>query len=548
MIRTLLILLCAALPAISARLTATTVPQEDRPGQTCELVVRGGLVVDGSGGAARQLDIAVCEGRICLLGDLPEDLAAAETIDASGLVIAPGFVDVHAHADLAAARRGDARNFVAMGVTTIVTGNCGSHRLGLEAHLAEVEKNGIAINYASLVGHGTVRSEVLGGANRAPTAEELQRMCALVEQEMRAGAFGMSTGLIYVPGTYAETDEIVALAEVVAKHGGVYASHVRNEGDHGLDAIREALEIGERAGLPVHVSHLKASGKPNWGNGERIVALLREARANGKQVTGDQYAYTASSTSLDVLFPSAALSEGRRAFAERLENEPAFRAEMHQALLAGIERSGFGDLHYAQIASSPGHREYQGLRLSEAAERMSGDRSPEAQANAAIALMIASKGSRVGMVYHKMTEDDVETILREPFVAVASDSGIRLYDTAERPHPRGAGNNPRVLGRYVREREVLPLELAIHKMTRLPATVFGLTDRGEIAIGKHADLVVFDAATITDRATYEDPLAAPEGIRYVFVNGTAVVRDGERTDARPGMVLRHTSSAARDDR
>lgn len=505
-----------------------------------DILIRDGTLIDGANTPRRLADVAVRDGRIAAIAEPGSlsDAGATRVIDAKGLVVAPGFIDTHAHADLEALRRPDAHNFVAMGVTTIITGNCGGSVDDVSEHLGKLESQGIALNYGTLVGHGTVRSAVMGTANRAPTEDELAKMKELVARAMDAGAFGMSTGLIYVPGTYATTDELVALSRVVARHGGLYASHMRNEGEHVLDSIREALEIGRRAELPVHLSHLKISFKPSWGGSRELCALIESARKNGARVTGDQYVYTASSTSLDVLFPSDALAIGRKSFCEKLTGDESFRNAMKEALLSDMARNGFGDLSYAQIASAPGTDDVAGLRIPEVAKKLLGDDSVDAQADAAIALMTRSEGRRVSMCYHKMCEEDLERILALPFVSIASDAGIRLHRTADKPHPRGAGNNPRVLGRYVRERGVIPLELAIHKMTVLPATVFGLGGRGSVAVGNAADLVVFDPETVADAATYDEPTAAPRGIPFVFVNGTLVVDGGAQTEARPGRILR----------
>ncbi|MBK8974501.1 MAG: D-aminoacylase [Planctomycetes bacterium] len=523
-----------------AQHAAATLPKAD-------LLLAGGLVIDGTGAPPRRADVAIRGDRIVAIGDALA-VEVARTVDCAGRVVAPGFIDVHTHADTVAARRGDARNFVAMGVTTIVTGNCGTSVDDLAAHFAAVERHCIAVNYGSLVGHGTVRSAVLGSANRAPNADELARMRALVRAGLDAGAFGLSTGLIYVPGTFAETDEIVALCEEVAAVDGVYATHMRDEGDRVLQSIDEALEIGRRAGCRVHLSHLKASGRPNWGRSEQIADRLAAARAAGQPVTGDQYAYTASSTSLDVLFPSEVLAEGRRAFAQHLADDAAFRAAMSTALLRTMERSGFGDLSYAQIATAPRHAELQGLRLPAAARALFDADDGDAQARTAIELMVAARGARVAMIYHKMDDADVERLLALPYLGIASDAGIRDYDLADKPHPRGAGNNPRVLGRYVRERGVLSLELAIRKMTALPAEIFDLRDRGVLRAGAFADVVVFDAERIADRATYEDPLAEPVGIDHVLVNGCFVVEAGAHSDARPGRVLRRAAPTERGSR
>ena len=530
-------------PAIAASvclfaIASTSTAQEPDP--IYDFVLLGGDLIDGTNAPRHRADVAVSEGRIVAIGAV-DTTRARRTIDVTGMVVAPGFIDLHAHADLVALRRPEASNFVAMGVTTIITGNCGGSVDDVADHLQKVEAGGIGVNYGTLIGHGTVRAAVMGTADRAPTDTELAAMKERIGRAMEAGCFGMSTGLIYVPGTYAGIDELVALSEVVAEHGGLYVSHMRNEGDGLLGSVREALTIGRRAGLPVHLSHLKASGRHNWGASETLAALLREERAAGTRVTGDQYAYTASSTSLDVLFPSEALAIGRTAFCTKLAEDESFRAAMHDALSAGMKRSGFGDLDYAQIASAPGTADVAGLRIPAVAEHLVGGREQTHQADAVIELMIRSKGRRIQMVYHKMAEPDVERIMALPFVAVASDSGIRLHETADKPHPRGAGNNPRVLAHYVRERNVLELELAIHKMTGLPATIFGLLDRGVVAVDRPADLVVFDPQTVRDAATYAEPTAAPVGLPWVFVNGAAVIADGQPTRARPGVVLRRTA-------
>ena len=505
-----------------------------------DLVVSGGSLVDGTGQPARTVDVGIRSGRIAEIGDLT-DQARTRTIDATGLVVAPGFIDLHTHADGSAAQHPEAKNFLRMGVTTIITGNCGSSVTDLANHFAKVKKLGISLNYGSLIGHGTVRRKAMGTADRAPTKAELVRMQGFVDQAMRAGAQGMSTGLIYVPGTYAKTDELIALSRVVARHGGIYASHMRDEGRRVLNSIDEALRIGRESKVRLHLSHLKASGKNNWGRGQDIVKRIADARAQGVKVTGDQYAYTASSTSIDVLFPSKELAVTRGKFALKLKNDSAFRARMHQELLKKMDRVGFGDLHYCQIAYAPSHAKLSGKSLKEAAKILLGKDDREAQATVTIDLFIASKGRRISMVYHKMTEPDVETIMRAPFVAVACDAGIRVRGAAK-PHPRGAGNNSRVLARYVREREVISMSLAVRKMSGLPAEAFGLEDRGVVKTGAWADLVLFDPKTVQDRATYDAPYEAPAGMPWVIVNGIVVVENGKHNGKRPGQVLRRRST------
>jgi N-acyl-D-amino-acid deacylase len=507
------------------------------------LLLRGGKILDGTGAPAREASLAIGnDGRIAAIGDLA-GATAERTIDVRGLVLAPGFIDVHAHADADAAKLGHAQNFVRMGVTTILTGNCGGSEVPLAPHFQKVEENGIAVNYGSLVGHGSVRSAVMKLARRKPTGEELDRMRELVRGAMQDGAFGIATGLIYVPGCYARTDELVELAKVVAGFGGLYVSHMRNENDKVLEAIDEALQIGEQAGVAVHLSHLKSSGKANWGKAGAIVAKIRAAREQGRRVTGDQYAYPASSTSLDVLFPDAELEIGRKAFAEKLKADEQFAARMREALHATRERAGFDDFSYCRIANAPRNEKLNGLTLKEVAAQRLGKDDADSQARVAIALYVESEGARIGMVYHSMDEQDLRTILREDYVAVASDAGIRGDDTGSRPHPRGSGNNPRVLGRYARDEKLLTLPDAVRKMTSLPAQTFGIAERGVLREGCFADVVAFDPNKVLDRATYQEPLLAPQGIPLVLVNGVPVVENGEPTGKRPGKVLRRQPPA-----
>jgi N-acyl-D-amino-acid deacylase len=538
---------CSFLPGIRLAcnlLLGTFVLGQDTPASPLpqyDLVLRGGRLVDGRSRTIASADLALRGNRIEAIGkDLPFGPGTA-VLDLHGLCVAPGFIDLHTHVDSDIVREPLCQNFLRMGVTTLITGNCGGSVPDLGAHFTRLEKGGIGPNYGSLIGLGTVRTAVLGTENRAPTEAEQQRMRDLIENGMRAGAYGVSTGLIYVPGTYATRDELADLAAVAGRFGGLYASHVRYEGDQVLDAMREALYIGEHGHLPVHISHIKCTGKPNHGRAQEVIALLLQARAHGQRVSADQYTYDASSTGLDVLFPSEALAIGREQFGKRLREDPAFRTEMHAALLKKMDFVGFGDFRYARIASAKGHPEVNGMLIPEAAEKLLQRSDRDAQAETAIELFASAAPARVTMVYHTMAEQDVERYLQEDWIAVASDAGIRAEVSADKPHPRGCGNNPRLLGRYVRDRNVIDLPLAIHKMTSLPAELFGLTDRGELRTGAFADLVVFDPATIQDEATYADPLLPPKGIAFVFVNGRLAVHDGKTTGVRAGVVLRHTA-------
>jgi len=507
-----------------------------------DLVLRQGQLIDGLSRTVRPGSVGIRDGRIVSLGDVA---ATPDTpvLELNGLYVAPGFLDLHTHVDSDIVRQPLAANFLRMGVTTIITGNCGSSVRDLGAHLRRLERGGVGVNYGSLVGHGTVRTQVLGNTDRAPEPQELLAMQALVAQAMREGAFGLSTGLIYVPGTFAKTAEITALARIAAQHGGRYVTHMRNENDRILEAIDEALQIGRDAGLPVHLSHVKCSGKANHGRSAEVLAKLAAARQQ-QVVTADQYAYDASSTGLDVLMPSRELAPGRAPVAERLRKDVEFRARMHQALLHKMDSVGYGDFQYARIANARGMEALNGLLLPDAAEKHLGSRSREAQADLVIALFTAAAPARVGMVYHSMDEHDVERFLASDWIALASDAGLRPEAGVEKPHPRGAGNTARLLGRYVRERGVLDLPLAVHKLTSLPAAQFGIDDRGLLQVGAFADLVVFDPEQIADLATYEDPLLPPRGIAWVLVNGVVAVAQGQATGVRAGQVLRHLPAAA----
>ena len=502
------------------------------PETAYDLVLRGGRVVDGSGNPWYVADVGIRGGRVAAIGRLDE-AAAARVLDVRGLVVAPGFIDVHAHVESGLPRRPTADNFVLDGVTTLVTGNCGGSETDLPRFFGELRAGGISPNLATLIGHNSVRREAMGTEERDPTPEELAKMEALVEQAMRAGAVGLSTGLIYVPGTYAKTAEVVALARVAARHGGVYASHIRSEGDQVFAAIEEAVDVGRQARLPVQISHFKVSNKKLWGQSTKTIAQVDRARAGGLDVTVDQYPYTASSTNLGTLLPSWALAGGAEAVSRRLL-DPAMRAKIAREMKDHIRRrNGRKRLDYAVVASCSWDRARDGKSIARINEEAGRRRRLEDEIETVLE-MVERGGAQ--MVYHSMDERDVERILRVPYAMVASDAGV-VEPGVGVPHPRAYGTNARVLGRYVREMKVLRLEEAIRKMTSLPAQRFGLGDRGLVRPGMWADLAVFDEATVADRATYEAPHAAATGFRYVLVNGEVVVEDGAHVGARPGQVL-----------
>jgi N-acyl-D-amino-acid deacylase len=495
-----------------------------------DLVIIGGTVVDGTGAPGRRADVAIKEGKIAAVGTFTASQGQA-SLDATGLVVAPGFIDVHTHADNLA-ERPLAPNFVRMGVTSIVAGNCGSSALDVSAALARISDVKASVNFATLVGHNTVRSAVMGSANRDALLPELAKMKGLVWKAMVDGAVGFSTGLQYVPGTYAKTPEIIELARVAANDGGVYASHMRNEGTALEQAIEETLRVGSAVGARVQISHLKVDSPSRWGASAKALALIDTARARGLVVQSDQYAYTAASSTLGIRFPGWALEGGQQKIAERL-NDPAIWSKIKDEMRGLLAERGLKDLSFAKVASHRADPSLNGLSMAEVAQKLRGARTPDDQLEAARTMMLAGGAS---MVYHFMSDDDVERIMKHPQVAFASDSGV-LVEGEGVPHPRGNGNNARVLGEYVRNRKVIPLEEAIRKMTSLPAGQFRFADRGTIKAGMAADLVLFDPAKVGDAATFEKPHAYAIGIPHVFVNGIAVVKNGEHTGARPGVVL-----------
>jgi N-acyl-D-amino-acid deacylase len=530
--------LVMAVSALSAALLSFGLAGRLHTGRAAEpiydLVITNARVVDGSGNPWFRADVAVSGGRIARVGRIAPS-EGRRVIDARGQVLAPGFIDVHTHVENIY-NLPDAENFVRMGVTTLVTGNCGGSAVDVGRFLGRIQETPLAVNLATLVGHNSVRREVFGEQNRPPTPEELEKMKALVEQAMRDGAVGLSTGLIYVPGVYSKTDEVLELARVASRHGGVYATHMRNEGLRVSDAIRESIEIGEKAGLPVEISHFKISAKKLWGRSEETLGLVREARRRGLQVTVDQYAYTASSTSLDSRLPEWVLEGGREEGKKRLA-DPVQRGRAAKEMEESIKRGGFKDLSYAVVASFQPKPEYNGKSIAEITRLARGKKDLRSQV-AQVLEMYEAGGA--AMVYHSMGEEDVRRIMRESFTMVASDSGVRRFGEGV-PHPRGYGNNARVLGTYVRELKLITLEDAVRKMTSLPAQTFGLRDRGLVREGMAADLVIFDDATVSDPSTFEKPHQYAAGFSYVVVNGAPVIEDGRATGVRPGRALRHAA-------
>jgi N-acyl-D-amino-acid deacylase len=504
--------------------------------ETFDVLIRHGRIVDGSGNPAFFADVALKDGRIAEIGRV--DGSAKSEIDAKGLIVAPGFIDVHTHAD----EIGEmplAENFVRMGVTTVVVGNCGGSALDVAKLFRDVEATNVAINVATLIGHNTVRQKAMGGSfDRSPTPEELSTMKSLVEQAMKDGAVGLSTGLIYLPGVFSKTDEIIELAKVASAYDGIYTSHMRYEDTQIYKALDEVFRISREAHIRAEVSHVKLSGPTAWGQADKVLAYIEKARAEGLDITQDQYAYTASSTGISQLIPESAFDGGRTNFLNRVA-DPKEKAKIVDEMEKGLSRKGRKDFSYAVIAFYRHDKSLDGLNIAEAAKAKRGSDSVADQIE--MILEIQKNGGAQG-VFHGMSEEDLQKFMRHPNTMIACDSGLRKFGEGV-PHPRGYGNNARVLGRYVRELNVLKLEDAVRKMTSLPANTFHFKGRGELREGNWADIVVFDPAKVSDPATFNDPHHYAVGIPYVFVNGVAVINNGEHTSAKAGQPLRHVCDA-----
>jgi N-acyl-D-amino-acid deacylase len=498
-----------------------------------DLLIRNARVVDGTGNPWYRADVAVQGGKIAAIGKLA-GAQAARVVDARERVVAPGFIDVHTHVERVVEKIPGGDNFLMDGVTTVVTGNCGGSERDVGAFFGRLERLGIGLNLATLYGHNTVRGRVMGSANRQATPEEIAKMQALVEQAMRDGAVGFSTGLIYIPGTYANSDEVVALAKAAGKYGGVYSSHMRDEGARVLDAIEEALRVGREAGMRVELSHFKIDNRRLWGASDKSLALVEKARREGVDVVVDQYPYDHSSTNLGITLPSWALADGAEKIKERLA-DPATRARIATEMQKKVKELGHKDYAYAIVASCSFDHSIEGKNISEI-NRLKGRKHKIKDEIQTILDLEAEGGAQ--MVYHSMGSKDVERIMRYANTAVASDGGIREFG-AGMPHPRSYGTNARVLAEYVRRRNTLTLEDAVRRMTSLPARTFGFRDRGLLREGYQADLLMFDPARVEDKATYQKPHQFSEGFDLVLVNGVVAVEEGKLTGARPGQVIRH---------
>lgn len=505
--------------------------------QTGDILIKNGRVVDGTGNSWIYSDVLIKDGKILAVGKLGQ-VSATKTLDANGMFIAPGFIDVHTHIEGDELQNPTADNFIYDGVTTVITGNCGSSRVDVAQYLAMIDSLKVSINVATLIGHNAVRRSVMGTSNRDPSEDETKKMEALVDTAMQQGAVGLSTGLIYIPGTYSKTSEIVRLAQVAAKYNGVYSSHMRSEGDSVVEAINEALHIGRIAKLPVEISHFKVSGQQNWGRSAETVAMIEKARLEGIDVTIDQYPYTASSTNLGTMIPDHILADGPDSIRARLTNATIKKSVIDQ-MLKSLKRRKLKHFSYAVVAYHRADTTLNGKSIEEI--NLIKGRKHKAKFEAETVIDLVLNGG-AGMVFHGMSEDDVKRIMKYPHNMFASDAGIRIFNEGV-PHPRGYGTNARVLGKYVREEKVLSLEEAIRRMSSLPALKFNLSDRGLIRPGYAADIVIFDEKEVQDLSTFDKPHQYAKGFQFVMVNGVLTVENGKHTGARTGKALYRSGPA-----
>ena len=533
-----------------------------KPQPQYDLLITGGHIIDGSGSPWYEGDVAVKNGKIASVGRLVNP-TARRVIDATGLVVAPGFIDLHTHSDYTLLVDGDGQSKIRQGVTTEIIGEDASagpfastsqpdvsksprppnfkrNWETLAQYFDVLQKSGISLNVASYVGAGQVWMDVIGNVNRRPTPEEIEKMEDLVAQAMQQGAIGLSSGLAYAPNMFETTGDLIRLASVAARYGGIYTSHIRGEGATEGQALAEAIEIGEKAHLPVHILHFKVAGKPNWGHIARLIGIIQAARDRGIEVTADQYPYIASWTHLEQCLPPKFL-EGSLGHRVELLKDPNVREEIRRDITHGLpgwnnnEVESTGGWHGVMVSGvvKPEDKKYEGKRMDEVAQMMHTD-----PVNALCNLLV-NEGGTAYAVYFTMSEPNVEMIMKQPWVGIGSDGAAvsPAMAFAGRPHPRFYGTFPRVLGVYVREKHVLSLADAIRKMTSLPAHIVGLKDRGLLAPGMAADITLFNPQTVSDKATFQDPLQYPEGIPYVIVNGVVVIDKGQHTGAKPGEVL-----------
>ena len=507
---------------------------------TFDVVLTGGMVVDGLGNPRFAADVGIKGDRIAAISTSGLDGAdAGQVVDVSGLIVAPGFIDNHAHVQTTIHEHPLAENFTRQGITTLIAGlHSGDQPWPLDEYAMSLD---VAPNMGFFAGHTWTRKQVLGMENRAPDSDELQAMRDLVEETMKQGALGLSTGLLYVPANYAETEEVIELAKIASAYGGIYVTHMRNEARGLLDSINETIRIAEEADIPAHINHHKASGAGQWGRSEQSLALIDEARERGIDIVHDLYPYAASSTRSTVMFPQWVLAGGPEEFAKRVTDPdllPQIREEMREIML--MDRTG-ADLSRLQIRVMPSDESWNGKTLADIAAARGLPNDPDTGIDLLIELQLQGGFSAI---FHAMDEQDIIRIMQHPLAMIETDGDPVAYGDGF-PHPRSYGAFPRVLARYVRELGILSLEEAVRKMTSMPADQYNQRERGRLVEGAYADITVFNADTVQDNATYTDPHRYPTGIEHVVINGRFVIRSGALTGERPGVWIR---GPARPDR
>ena len=515
----------------TALAAAVVVPRAQEP--AFDLLIRNGRVIDGTGSPWYRADVAVRGDTIARIA-YRIDAPAVRTVDARGQVIAPGFIDIHSHARRTIFDVPTAENYLRQGVTSIIEGPDGSSPIPIKPFLDKVAAARVTVNFGMFIGQGSVRETVVGLMNRQASPDEVEKMRSLVRDGMLDGAFGLSTGLFYVPGTFTPTAEVVELAKVAGSLGGIHISHMREETTHVVDSVRETIEIGEKGGLPTQVTHHKIIGKASWGKTVDTLRLIDEARARGIDATIDQYPYTASATAIaSALLPSWALEGGREATLKRIQDARS-RAEILADTIALLrDARGGGDPQNVQLSRCEWDPSLDGKRLGDVTKGRGLE--PTVPNAAETVLWLVERGG-CGGIYHAIDEQDLQRVLRHPATMIASDGGIPVFGQGS-PHPRYYGTFSRVLGRYVRELKVITLEDAVRKMASFPAQRLGLTDRGVLREGLKADVVVLNPDAVRDRATYEQPHQYSEGVSLVVVNGQVVFDNGAVTAGRPGRIL-----------
>lgn len=527
-------------------------------GKDFDLLIQGGWVVDGHGGDPFQADIAIAHESIVSIGKIKNG-RAKQLIDATNRAVCPGFIDVHDHTDISLLINPKAESVIHQGITTVVSGNCGSSPFPLAQETLEEERenlkklydleldwqdidgffnrlkrSGTAVNYATLVGHGSLRGAIVGLANRPPSPKELLRMKEVVRKYMEAGVFGLSTGLEYAPGSFASAEEILELCRVVREFSGVYATHMRDEGDYLLESLDESIEVARQAKVKLQISHFKVAYPENWPKIDAALARIEKASQEGIDIFCDRYPYLACSTGLSFYFPMWAKEGTTEDFLRRLK-DPSLDERLRAHIAMQEKKLGSWEKVLLSFVGSEKNRGFQGKNILEAAEACGKD------AYSFMRDLLIEERGQVDMIAFIMSEENLKKILAHPLVGVGCDgSAVAPYGILSRgkPHPRNYGTFPRVVGKYVREEKVCPLEMMIQKMTLLPASRFGFKKRGVVGVGAVADLVVFDPNRVADRATWDSPHQYPEGIEYVIVNGQVVIEGGEHTGRLPGKILK----------